>query len=156
MIRNVKNGENTVADIIFDVDGTLMNIEHRRHHVMNKPKNWKAFNDETVNDTPHHDIVEMAIMLKNAGNRIIISSGRVQSQLDITIKQLHDAGVMFDAIYLRALKDNRADNLVKSDMLDQMRLDGFDPKTAFDDRQQVVDMWRERGLRCFQVAPGGF
>ena len=145
-----------MADVIFDVDGTLMNIEHRRHHVMNKPKNWKAFNDETVNDTPHHDIVEMAIMLKNAGNRIIISSGRVQAQKEITIKQLHDAGVMFDAIYLRATGDNRADNLVKSDMLDQMRADGFDPKVAFDDRDSVCKLWRERGLRCFQVAAGAF
>jgi hypothetical protein len=26
----------------------------------------------------------------------------------------------------------------------------------FDDRQKVVDMWRELGLTCFQVAPGDF
>ena len=25
-----------------------------------------------------------------------------------------------------------------------------------DDRQKVVDMWREIGLTCFQVAPGDF
>jgi len=27
---------------------------------------------------------------------------------------------------------------------------------ALDDRQQVVDMWRERGIRCLQVAKGDF
>ena len=27
---------------------------------------------------------------------------------------------------------------------------------ALDDRNKVVDMWREIGLTCFQVAPGGF
>lgn len=27
---------------------------------------------------------------------------------------------------------------------------------VFDDRQQVVDMWREIGLTCCQVAPGNF
>jgi len=27
---------------------------------------------------------------------------------------------------------------------------------VFDDRQQVVDMWRQNGLTCFQVADGNF
>ena len=27
---------------------------------------------------------------------------------------------------------------------------------VFDDRQQVVDMWRANGLTCFQVAEGNF
>ena len=27
---------------------------------------------------------------------------------------------------------------------------------VFDDRQQVVDMWRANGLTCFQVADGDF
>lgn len=27
---------------------------------------------------------------------------------------------------------------------------------AFDDRQQVVDMWRDNGVPCAQVAPGRF
>jgi phosphoglycolate phosphatase-like HAD superfamily hydrolase len=145
-----------MADIIFDVDGTLMNIEHRRHHVENKPKNWKKFRDETVNDTPHHDVCDMAKMLKDAGNRIIISSGRNDGDKAITVKQLHEVGIRFDAIYMRKEGDNRRDDIVKSEMLDQMLKDGYNPTVAFDDRDQVVRMWRERGLRCFQVAPGNF
>jgi len=27
---------------------------------------------------------------------------------------------------------------------------------VFDDRNSVVDMWRENGVRCMQVAPGDF
>jgi len=27
---------------------------------------------------------------------------------------------------------------------------------VFDDRQQVVDMWRQNDLTCFQVADGNF
>ena len=37
-----------------------------------------------------------------------------------------------------------------------MSADGFNPTMAFDDRQQVVDMWRERGLTVAQVAEGDF
>lgn len=145
-----------MADIIFDVDGTLMNIEHRTHLVRNKPKNWDEFFRQIVNDTPNHDIVEMAITLKNAGNRIIISSGRYEREREITARQLYDAGVNFDKMYLRANRDSRKDSIVKIEMLAQMREDGFNPTMAFDDRDQVVMAWRAAGLRCFQVSEGNF
>ena len=48
--------------IVFDIDGTLANIEHRRSFVATKPKNWKAFNAGIVNDTPHEDLVELTWM----------------------------------------------------------------------------------------------
>ena len=32
----------------------------------------------------------------------------------------------------------------------------FDVKFVLDDRDQVVEMWRDMGLPCFQVAPGDF
>jgi len=145
-----------MGDVIFDMDGTLMNIEHRRHHVEKKPKNWPAFRRDMHKDTPNHDVVAMAKLLKAAGNRIIISSGRDDIDKDVTVKQLEDNGVHFDAIYMRKKGDNRSDDIVKGEMLDQMIADGFNPTMAFDDRDQVVKMWRERGLRCFQVAPGDF
>ena len=30
-------------DVIFDIDGTLVNIEHRLPHIMKKPKDWDTF-----------------------------------------------------------------------------------------------------------------
>jgi hypothetical protein len=46
--------------------------------------------------------------------------------------------------------------VIKGEILDQMLVDGYTPTIAVDDRNQVVDMWRARGLRCLQVAPGDF
>jgi hypothetical protein len=34
--------------------------------------------------------------------------------------------------------------------------DGYEPIMVFDDRNQVVKMWRERGIVCAQVAEGDF
>ena len=36
--------ENNMKAVIVDIDGTISDVEHRRHHLMAKPKNWKAFN----------------------------------------------------------------------------------------------------------------
>ena len=143
-------------DVIFDVDGTLMDIEHRRHFVVQRPKDFDAFREATSQDTAKEDIFAVAKALKAAGHRIIISSGRNKSQRAITLKQLMGAGLVFDALYMRSDKDFRPDDEVKSQMLDKMIKDGFNPTMAFDDRQRVVDMWRDRGLTVAQVAPGDF
>jgi len=37
-----------------------------------------------------------------------------------------------------------------------MKNAGFEPTLIFDDRQSVVDMWREQGIRVAQVAPNDF
>jgi len=37
-----------------------------------------------------------------------------------------------------------------------MIADGYLPTMAVDDRNQVVNMFRSRGLRVLQVAPGNF
>ena len=43
-------------DIIFDVDGTLMNIAHRRQYVVQRPKDWARFRENTHLDTPYKHI----------------------------------------------------------------------------------------------------
>ena len=62
-------------------------------------------------------------------------------------------------LLLRADKDYREDSIVKSEMLDKLienEMVNEDNLIIFDDRQSVVDMWRSRGLTCFQVAKGDF
>jgi phosphoglycolate phosphatase-like HAD superfamily hydrolase len=145
-----------MMDVIFDVDGTLMDIEHRRHFVVQRPKDFDAFREATSQDTAKEDIFAVAKALKAAGHRIIISSGRNKSQRAVTLKQLMVQGLVFDALYMRSDSDYRPDHEVKSQMLDKMRKEGFNPTMAFDDRQQVVDMWREKGLTVAQVDKGDF
>ena len=143
-------------DIIFDIDGTLMDIEHRKKFVEQKPKDWNSFREMTSEDTPNLDVFAVAIALQKAGNRILIASGKNKSQRPITLKQLMGQGLVFNEIYLRSDNDYRPDYELKSGMLDQMFEAGYTPTLVFDDRTSVVDMWRSRGLRAVQVAPGDF
>ena len=145
-------------DVIFDVDGTLMDIEHRRHFVTQRPKDFDAFRDPEVvmQDTPNKEIFELAKALKDAGNRIIVSTGRNKRQRATTLKQLMMNGLVFDAMYMRGDTDFRPDDELKKEFLTKMKEDGFNPVMAVDDRQQVVDMFRAEGLRVLQVDKGDF
>ena len=51
-------------DIIFDIDGTLMDIEHRKKFVEQKPKDWNSFREMTSEDTPNLDVFAVAIALR--------------------------------------------------------------------------------------------
>ena len=53
--------------------------------------------------------------------------------------------------YLRADEDFRQDGIVKAELFKQILEDGWVPRIAIDDRQQVVDKWRSLGLHCWQV-----
>jgi hypothetical protein len=51
-------------------------------------------------------------------------------------------------------RDRRPDHIVKRELLERIGED----RVAFviDDRNSVCEMWRGRGLTCYQIAEGNF
>ena len=143
-------------DVIFDIDGTLMNIEHRRHFVSQDRPDWVSFKNATHLDTPNDDIVDLCLLYQTAGARILICTGRNESQREITEMQLKACGIEYSAMEMRWENNYEPDHLMKQDMLKQLREQGYNPTVVFDDRDSVVQMWREAGLTCCQVARGDF
>jgi len=52
---------------------------------------------------------------------------------------------------MRKADDRRPDTEVKLEMVRELGLTPDDVLCVLDDRQCVVDMWRENGFRCLQV-----
>jgi len=147
--------------ILFDIDGTLMDIEHRRHFVdAHQGKNdWDSFLDPKImaNDTPNWPVVNMALLLDNGvANRVIMVSARNERHRDVTQRQMEAVGLGNCFLFLRPDGDFRADDEFKKDVLDELTKQDMRPDLVFDDRNRVVDMWRREGISCFQVAEGDF
>jgi phosphoglycolate phosphatase-like HAD superfamily hydrolase len=142
--------------IIFDIDGTLSNCEHRRQFVRTEPPNWNAFNGACHADEPHFDILWLNHLMANDDAFIIVASGRSDEFREETLQWLNEHGVIFEELCMRRKGDSRQDNIVKKEILDGIRLRYGEPYMAIDDRQQVVDFWRKEGVRCLQCAPGDF
>lgn len=141
--------------VVFDIDGTIADIEHRRHFVQKPNRDWRSFERNIYNDKPKEAVVRLLRML-HPTNRIVLSSGRHEGQRFGTESWLQNHHIPWDNLYMRKEKDYRADNIVKLELLAQMNADGYDPWIVFDDRDQVVKMWRDAGYTCCQVAPGDF
>ena len=143
-------------DIIFDIDGTLMDIDHRRHFVSGDNKDWVSFKEHTCADSPVDEVVDIALMYQDWGANIHLCSGRNESQREVTELQMRACGIEYKTLQMRWEKNYEPDEVLKYDMLKQLREDGYNPTLVFDDRDKVVQMWRDNGLKCFQVAKGDF
>ena len=145
--------------VIFDLDGTLALIDDRRDLSTkdNGKFDWDVFfNPDNISlDLPNQPVIDMANLLHKQGFRIFILSGRSDVTHQATVNWLNDNGVWWDHLVMRPQNHlYLPDNDLKQMWLDSIGVDNV--AMVFDDRQQVVDMWRQNGLTCFQVADGDF
>ena len=149
--------------IIFDLDGTLANIDARRALSMddNNKMNWNKFFDplNIPLDQPNIPVIHMAKMLKEQGFKIFIFSGRSGVTLQATVEWLQDNNIPCDKLMMRPkeklfMKDADLKQLWLNDK--ELIPNISDVFAVFDDRDQVVEMWRKNNLTCFQVANGNF
>lgn len=148
---------------LFDIDGTLADNAHRKHHLEKDPKDWAAFNAACSLDPPHHHILELAQTLQRS-NMLVFVTGRSEDERQDTEVWLARHGLWVglkpngrgERLYMRAAGDYRADKIIKIELLAMLRNAGWVPIMCFDDRNSVVEAWRAAGVPCAQVALGDF
>lgn len=135
------------AAVICDIDGTLADCGHR------SPYDVKAAGVDTV-------VKHIAELLRRYAptHRIIFMSGRDEGAgRAITEEWLRKhAAVPVTHLYMRPAGDTRPDEVVKRELYFQHVDMAYNVEFVLDDRNKVVDMWRELGLPCLQVAEGAF
>jgi adenylate kinase family enzyme len=158
----VEDTHKTKPAVIIDLDGTLCNIDHRLHHVKHenrKHNRWDLFNKEIPNDKLN-EWCKKILGYMGIHHPIILCSGRVDSSRNDTetwlvkheIKPVRD----YRHLFMRHRQDYRTDYIIKEIILDFEILTRYNVLFAIDDRKQVVDMWRRRGIVCLQCAEGEF
>jgi len=155
-------------NFVFDLDGTLALIDHRTHYVRDGARDWDSFFEACDKDLPNIPVIKALQAHFDMGHNVEIWSGRSDAVmlktaiwLDQHIGTLYtptlDMVAARDLIgNMRSSTDYRSDVTIKREWLNEARANGCAPDVVYDDRQCVVDMWREEGVTCFQVAPGDF
>lgn len=80
---------------------------------------------------------------------IVILSGRPNVYLDKTVEWLKKNEIEYDSVYCLGDKQN-PDHELKRRWIGGISKDNV--AFVVDDRQKVVDMWREEGFVCLQCA----
>lgn len=182
--------------IIFDLDGTLADGEHRRHFIdPNKnlifreddnnidlrhgwKPNWKAFYEACDEDEPILPVIQFFnhLWAKRTGDLdVMIWSGRCESirgKTEQWIDKNLECGETWPVIQMRPIGDSTPDDILKERWLDE-HIEMVNGKRqcrhvdcnhykctspidyVFEDRPEVVRMWRRRGIFVFDVNQSG-
>ena len=137
---------------VFDFDGTIADIQHRVGYIK-KPyitgkRDYQRFFEECRNDKPVEWIIDIMRMLPR--ENIYILSGRNGNVIHDSVVWLEENKVPYNKIYMRYRTNYESDEILKLRMIDN----GLKEKIQWivDDRQRVVDMWRENGLKVLQCS----
>lgn len=133
------------ACVICDIDGTIAEMGDRG------PFHW----DRVGQDKPIAVIINLLRILA-AHYEIILVSGRSDESMKLTLAWLKEHEIPYSAIYMRKRGDFRKDSIVKRELYDAHIEPKYDVQFVLEDRNQAVEMWRDMGLTCLQVAPGDF
>lgn len=140
----------TVLDdaIIVDIDGTLAHMSGRSPYDGTR----------VLEDTPDMEVILSVLMeYKYLNRKVIIMSGRKDDCRELTLQWLRRYDIPTEHVYMRAADDNRSDDIVKYELYMQHVYGRFNVRKVFDDRTQVVNMWRKLcKLKVYQVNPGDF
>jgi len=132
--------------VIVDIDGTVATRTNRDPYDYSK----------VLDDASKPDVVEVVASLWRSGHAIIFVSARDDSCFDDTYEwlRLHCPPTM--KLFMRKTGDIRSDDIVKREIYETHIKPEWNVVCVLDDRQRVVDMWREIGLTCLQVDYGDF
>lgn len=135
---------------IFDLDGTLA-IPH--------PDRDPRTNVTTCDkDSPNQPILRLSQAIYHATKLpLLIVSGREDGPgREPTERWLKYYAIPYVELHMRKTKDYRQDSIVKKEIFENEIAPRWNVVWVFDDRNQVVQVWRELGLCCLQVAFGDF
>lgn len=138
---------------IFDIDGTLAFLGER------SPRDTETVGDDTPNYALMHIIDALSLFTDENARKytkythVVLITGRKEAARENTVQWLDRWGIYYDELIMRPDDDHRKDFVLKREIYDQRIKGKYNVMGVFEDRPQVVDMWRrELGLMVFQLA----
>ena len=145
--------------IIFDIDGVLADCSHRLHYIQGENKDYDKFYsyDEVLKDKPILNLDRILFNIQYAneeGSDIDIKfiTARNIKCITATTKWLErnfGIEVLKEDILMRPANDYRPAHEVKEDLIEKHI--GFENILfAFDDDNQVNEMYKKHGVMCYK------
>jgi len=135
---------------IYDIDGTLANVDAYLHYVRGSNRDYNAFHEASIDALPNIDVVEMLNNSVSDGHCILVVTSRKEKYRGLTSMWLAKNNIRSHALFMRADNDNRPDYEVKKDILDKIS-SLWDVTYAVDDNPNVIKLWKDHEILTTKI-----
>lgn len=135
---------------IYDVDGTLANVDPYLHLVRGSNKDYDAFHEASIGALPNYDVVQMLNDSVADGHHILIVTSRKEKWRGLTSMWLAINNIRSHSLFMRADDDHRPDYEVKKDILDKINKQ-WDVLHAVDDNPSVIKLWQDNKIPTTKI-----
>lgn len=141
------------------MDGTLCDVRSIRHHITGFEdaglrRNFHAFHSDSIECPAHPAVADLARQVSAAGIQTVIVTAREAKWGFHTALWLREQGIGYDAMLMRDNGDYRSDVHVKRAIAKRV-LRRWMPLVAVDDREDIIEVWRENGIPTLKVQDDG-
>ena len=137
--------------VIADLDGTLCDVSEIQHLVEGEERDFHAFHARSADCPPVDAVVEAVRAAKAAGRGILVVTSREFIWRDLTLDWLARHEIPYDELVMRIVGDYRPDDVIKAEMLDDLEKRGWSVIEAWEDRDDIADLWASRGIKVQRV-----
>ncbi len=152
----LKNYNMKLNYYIFDIDGTIAKMSPKRKKALEDKDYGLFYSDLVLEDEPIRQTIRVLNFLEDDRNsNIILMSWRSNECCQHTVERLNKYKIPYARLLMRQSWDHRQDAYIKSELYDKC-LSQQEGKClwVFDDREQVMSMWRDKWLFVFDVSQG--
>jgi hypothetical protein len=135
---------------IYDVDGTLANVDPYLHYVRGSDRDYDAFHEASIGALPNIEVVEMLNNSVSDGLSVLIVTSRKEKYRGLTSMWLAKNNIRSHGLFMRADNDNRPDYEAKKDMLDKIT-QLWDVRHAVDDNPNVIKLWEDNNIPTTKI-----
>lgn len=131
---------------IFDLDGTLVDVNSIRHYVEGKNKNFDLFHKESVNCPPNKKVLSLNKYLSMSQDiYIAILTGREEKYRELSEKWLQKNKVSYHCLLMRQNNDFRSNVTIKNELFENFK-SNYLPYLAIDDTLELRKIWMKVGF----------
>jgi phosphoglycolate phosphatase-like HAD superfamily hydrolase len=137
--------------VIADLDGTLCDVSEILHFVQGEERDFHAFHAASAGCPSTEAVVGAVRAAKADGRGILIVTAREFIWRDLTLNWLAAHDIPYDELVMRIVGDYRPDHVVKAEMLDDLEKRGWKVTDAWEDKDDIADLWESRGITVHRV-----
>jgi hypothetical protein len=137
--------------VLFDIDGTIANIDHRLHYLRRENIDWTEFESQCEYDLPIPATVAMLRALSQSGKQIWLWTGRTVGVEAMTKIWLERHSIPYHQLLMRPEGTFLNAASLKKRWLNDSPVPKERVICAFEDEPRIVEMLTGEGLTVFHV-----